>query len=42
MSRRAAWEAQRAVSALKLIDLGKGRTDTLFNADRRVYKLITA
>lgn len=36
MSRRAAWLAERA--SLKLIDLGKGKTDTFFNADRRVYK----
>ncbi len=33
---RRAWEAQRA--SLKLVDLGKRKSDTLFNADRRAYK----
>lgn len=37
-TRRAAWEAQRAVANLKLRNLGPGKTDTLFNADRRMYK----
>jgi len=37
-SRRAAWEAQRAVSKLRLLDLGPRKTDNLFSADRRVYQ----